>query len=90
MSYKNSIKCGPNVTDNFNDWIRIYNTNNEYRCHRIIGSGVIKSCEAKDLYPGYDDRYDSVDNEITEFADNCFNKASVSFVSVPIKLKKNR
>lgn len=88
MSYKNSIKCGPNVTDNFDDWIRISNTGNNYRCHSIIGSGVINSCKAQDLYPCFDDRYITVDNEITEFADNCFNKVSVSFVSVPTKLKK--
>lgn len=88
MAYKNSIKCGPNVTDNFNDWIRINNTSNDYRYHSVIGSGVISSCEAKDTYPSYDDRYNSIDDRIIEFADNCFNKASVSVVSIPSKLRK--
>lgn len=88
MAYKNSIKCGPNVTDNFNDWIKINNTSNSYRYHSVIGSGVISSCEAKDTYPSYDDRYNSIDDRIIEFADNCFNKASVSVVSIPSKLRK--
>lgn len=88
MLYKNTIKCGPNATDNFNNWIRIYNTSNDYRYHTIIGSGVITSCEANDSYPSYDDRYNSIDIKITEFADYCFNKASVSFISVPSNLKK--
>lgn len=88
MSYKNTIKCGPNVTDNFNDWIRINNTSNDYRYHSIIGFGVISSCEAMETYPSYDDRYSSIDDRIIEFADNCFNKESVSVVSIPSQLKK--
>jgi hypothetical protein len=88
MTYKFSIECGPDATDNFNDYTRIHNTYNDYRYHVIIGSGAITSCEAMNSYPSYNDKYDSIDVKITEFADSCFNKASVSVVSVPSQLKK--
>ena len=82
MAYKHSDNCGPSASDNYEDWSRIRNTSNDWRYHKITGSGVVTTCSAYDTYPSGICRYHSMDSGITELADECFNKASVETMSL--------
>lgn len=88
MANKYIEDCGPNAKDYFNDWNYIQPNGYYKRNHVIKGEGELNSCHALDKYPLYDDIYNYIDIGITIFGDNCFNKASVSVVSIPSKLKK--
>ena len=82
MAYKYSKNCGLSASDNYDDWSRIRNSINNWRNHKITGSGVVTTCSAYDRYPCWISRYQSMDSGITELADECFNKESVETMSL--------
>lgn len=85
MAYKYSDACGPNATDNYDDWYLGRDFN--YRHHSIKGFGAINCCSGVN-WNNHRDWYSSIDDRITEFNDNCFNILSVYDVSIPKNLKK--
>ncbi len=88
MACTNSMKCGPNTTDNFDNWDKSFGTNYSYRYHSIVGEGCISSCHAGNNFPFFQDEYISIDNRVTVFGDNCFNCHSITVIYPPNKLKK--
>lgn len=78
---KYSRKCGPNATDEYDD----YSQYGKSRSHRIYGEGAINNCFAEqrsDLI----DRF-VIDDGITELCDECFNFYSIDSVSLPSTLE---
>lgn len=86
MAYKYSDNCGLHAVDHYDDWTRINNT--DYQYHIITGSGIITKCSAYDAYPSWICRYESMDSDITELADECFNKTSIETMSLSSCLVK--
>lgn len=85
MVYKYSVACGHNATDNYDDWC----LGSDYNCrrHNIKGFGAITKCSGVE-WNNHRDWYTDIDDRITEFDDNCFNKFSVYEISIPKNLKK--
>ena len=78
---KYSKKCGPNATDEYDD----YSQYGKSRSHRIYGEGAITNCYAQHS-SNYNDSFDIQDG-ITELCDECFNFYSIDSVSLPSTLE---
>ena len=76
---KYSSKCGPNATDQFDDY------SYKYRSHSILGEGCVTCCNASQLSDYIDDF--NISDGITELCDGCFNYLSVRTISLPSTLE---
>lgn len=90
---KYSKSCGLNARDFYDDYClcNVYSNSDHVesiyeRKHTIIGSGRVSSCSAKDNYKNRDDYV--IGDGITELADGCFSKRSVSSIKLPSTLIK--
>lgn len=77
---KYSRKCGPNATDECDDY-----SPNDYRFHRIYGDGSVTNCYAQQS-SSYNDSFDIQDG-ITELCDGCFSYPSVESIYLPSTLE---
>lgn len=80
---KYSTKCGPNATDNYDDYSMVGTV---YRwAHNIVGTGIVEECSASN-YQCYQESY-SIGSGITELADSCLSKTSITSISLPSTLE---
>lgn len=80
---KYSTKCGPNATDNYDDYSMVGTV---YRwVHNIVGTGIVEECSASN-YQWYQESY-SISSGITELADSCLSKTSITSISLPSTLE---
>lgn len=75
-------KCGPNATDNY-DFIG--KGKGSYWSHDIVGTGIVEECSADNSYR-YQELY-SIGSGITELADSCLSKTSITSISLPSTLE---
>lgn len=82
---KYNSKCGPNTTDNYDEYTR-FSDGKFWRKHIIEGKGAVNSCMGSlnhfSYYSNYFDEY-YIEDGITELNDACFNSSLVSYVSLP-------
>lgn len=91
MTEKIQRECGPKATEiyypdtsNWNNYYKCYNYN--AYTHEISGTGSVDSTGAKD-----DTKYNTpivINEGITELKDGCFNKQSISSITLPETLTK--
>lgn len=74
--------CGPNATDNY-DFIG--KGKGSYWSHDIVGTGIVEECSADNSYR-YQELY-SIGSGITELADSCLSKTSITSISLPSTLE---
>lgn len=84
---KYSYDCGPEASDNFNDFVTRRRSGEPYsfRSHTITGKGVVTSCAARN-YSDEEVSY-SVGLGITELGNNCFSKYSIYDITLPSNLE---
>lgn len=83
---KYSQKCGPNVTDNFDDGIRTNDWVLEFsRNHTISGDGIITTCHAAEADNWKENYY--IESGITELGDSCLSQPGIVRVSLPSTLE---
>ena len=83
MAYKYNTKCGPNAIDKYNDYHQS-NDGTYSRTHYIEGTGSVQSCNGYNNTNGSDNYI--IEDGITELNDVCFNKWSITSVSLPSTL----
>lgn len=84
---KYSDYCGPEASDNYNEFSTRYRSGvkYDYRSHTVSGKGIVTSCAARN----FSDEEVSycIERGITELGDNCFSKSSICSISLPSTLE---
>ena len=74
-----SCKCGPTAIDKETTYSVLY------RSHNIVGTGIVKNCSAANC-SSHEEPY-SIGSGITELADSCLSKLSITSISLPSTLE---
>lgn len=82
---KYSKPCGPNATDNFDDYTKWQYSETASRSHDIIGTGKVTTCNATGRRNYSDSIY--VKEGITELGDRCFSYSSINDIRLPNSLE---
>lgn len=84
---KYSDYCGPEASDNYNEFSTRYRSGEkyDYRSHTVRGKGIITSCAARNFND--EEVSYSIERGITELGDNCFSKFSIYNISLPSSLE---
>lgn len=85
---KYATQCGPNAVDHYDDYVYNKSYYKYIRNHNVTGTGVMTSCntinQSHSSY--YNDNY-TIEEGITELANECLNSETVTSVSLPSTLE---
>ena len=84
---KYSDYCGPEASDNYNEFSTRYRSGEkyDYRSHTVRGKGIVTSCAARNFND--EEVSYSIERGIIELGDNCFSKSSIYNISLPSSLE---